>query len=33
VYKGQREDLKGKSSADIEAARKAGLLVSLMSGA
>lgn len=28
-----REDLKGKSSADIEAARKAGLLVSLMSGA
>ena len=28
-----REDLKGKSPADIEKARKAGLLVSLMSGA
>lgn len=27
-----REDLKGKSPADIEKARKAGLLVSLMSG-
>jgi hypothetical protein len=27
-----REDLKGKSSAEIEAARKAGLLVSIMSG-
>lgn len=28
-----REDLKGKSSAEIEAARKAGLLTSMMSGA